>query len=34
MLLKVELAVPNSILHRRDVMICFSHEKYILAKAL
>ena len=27
MLLMVELAVPNSILHRRDGLICFAHEK-------
>ena len=30
MLLMFELAVPNSILHRRDGLICFAHEKCIL----
>ena len=30
MLLMVELAVPNSILHRRDGLICFAYEKCIL----
>ena len=28
MLLMVELAVPNSILHRRDALVCFAHERY------
>ena len=30
-MLLVELAVPNLILHRRDGLIYFTHEKYILS---